>query len=193
MDLELLSLEKPLMSIFMSSFAFFFGLCSVGPLAVNRNAPLQKWFTETKAETTISLVIFSNFRKPFFFCNCYRHLLIHQNHFKTVISALPTQQATNYTLYFVHILLCMSFTVSEFVWLFWEQLASGPPNCASLERNGSPRMTKAWLAKSSRMSGFCPSTSHTHWKSYIVSIVNLKFLNGACLRDEFSLESSYLE
>ena len=32
-----------------------------------------------------------------------------------------------------------------------------------------------------------------HWKSYIVSNVNLMFLNGAWVRDDFSLELSCLE
>ena len=49
------------------------------------------------------------------------------------------------------------------------------------------------FSKSFRMFDSCLHASHMPGKSYVVSIVNVKFLNGGCVRDEFSLEISYLE
>lgn len=74
--------------------------------------------------------------------------------------------------------------------LFCGQLTLEPPSWASLESNSPKNNPRPGPFG---MSGFGFCASHLHGKSYVLAVMKLKLLSGACVRDCFSLESSYLE
>lgn len=172
------------MSTLMSSFAFFSGLCNVGPQAWLGSAFLQKGFLQPKAEATFSPVIFSSVRKPS--CHsCCQHLLTCQNHSKQCdfcITYIAGHRSHLSTIYFS---VCLSL-FQDVRQTVLGKAYFGPPNCTALENSSSPRVPQSLAFP--KPSGMFESSLVPH-----LSTVNLKFLRGACVRDAFSLEISDLK
>ena len=136
----------------------------------------------SKAETTFSPVIFSNFRKPSFH-SCLQYLLTCQNHSKQCNFCI-TYTAGHRTPIILYECLSLFQTLWEPV---WEKLYLETVHQLDLPKGLADFLLVLWIL------GSYLDVTPLQQKNYIVNIVNMMFLSGAWTKDGFFLELSYSE